>query len=196
MALLKALAKRYDKCQYLEIGTWRGESVANVSSVAQQCVTIDLPDKELIKFGGFNSEHLKLRAFFSKELKNVTHIKHNSITFDYSSLGKKFDLIFVDGDHRYEGVKNDTKNVFKLLKDDNSVIVWHDYGVTSEKISWTVLAGILDGCPEDKRDRLYHVSNTRCAIYINKTLKAYFMKSPHLPNKYFEIKITGKRIDS
>src|SRR5437763_407119 len=43
LALLKGLAVSIPSCHYLEIGTWRGESVANVASVAKKCITINLP---------------------------------------------------------------------------------------------------------------------------------------------------------
>src|ERR1035437_747071 len=51
LALLKGLAKSKTDCMYFEIGTWRGESAAIVASAAKQCVTINLPDEEMIKIG-------------------------------------------------------------------------------------------------------------------------------------------------
>src|SRR6185295_321526 len=44
IALLKGLARRKKDCEYFEIGTWRGESVANVAVVAKHCITLNLPD--------------------------------------------------------------------------------------------------------------------------------------------------------
>jgi len=75
-------------------------------------------------------------------------------------------LIFIDGDHHSESIASDTANAFKLLKDENSVIVWHDYGIGTETVRWNVLAGILEGCPADKRNKLYHASNTICAFLL------------------------------
>lgn len=130
---------------------------------------------------------------FSKNLSNIKHIKHNSQTFDFSSIGK-FDLIFIDGDHSYEGVKKDTENVFKVLKNDNSIIVWHDYSnLTGNTINWGIFAGILDGCPKEMVKNLYHISNTMCAIYINKKLSGSKIPS-QIPNKTFTIDIDSKKI--
>src|SRR5438552_3056351 len=42
LALLKALAKTFQQCCYFEIGAWRGESVANVASVAKECISLSL----------------------------------------------------------------------------------------------------------------------------------------------------------
>lgn len=97
LAFLKSLARRYKNCRYLEIGTWRGESIANVSSVAEECVSISLSDKELLELG-VNQNHIKNQRFFSKKLPNVKHFEHDSLTFDFKTIGK-FDLIFVDGNH-------------------------------------------------------------------------------------------------
>ncbi|MEK6849970.1 MAG: class I SAM-dependent methyltransferase [Nanoarchaeota archaeon] len=194
IAFLMSLARQYKNCKYLEIGTWRGESLANVSKVAKECVSISLSDEELRKWG-HPEKYIKLQRFYSKGLKNVLHINHNSLTFDYSKLNKKFDLIFVDGDHRYTSVKIDTQNVFRLLKDENSVIVWHDCGADTEGVKWSVLAGILDGCPPEKRKNLYRVSNTMCAIYMTKKIKHEFLTFPQTPNKNFKIKINSRKLN-
>jgi len=193
LALLKGLAKKFKNCRYLEIGTWRGESIANVAKVAKKCVSISLSDEELKKFG-HNKNYIKLQRFFSKKFKNVEHISHNSHTYEYSKFKQGFDLIFIDGDHSYEGVKIDTQNMFKLLKDENSIIVWHDGGSNFENNRWSVLAAILDGCPPEKRKHLYRVSNTICTIYYPKKIKNSFLDYPNIPNKKFEIKINAKKL--
>ncbi len=188
LALLKGLAKSKTDCMYFEIGTWRGESAANVAGAAKHCVSLNLPDQEMLAMG-LDKKYVEAHRFFSKGLKNVTHIQANSQTFDYNSLNQKFDLIFIDGDHHYESVKNDTANAFKLLKDSNSIIVWHDYGNNPSDIRWDVLRGILDGTPPEKQSSLFRVSNTLCAIYTNQSLKANYPASNSNPDKYFTINI-------
>jgi predicted O-methyltransferase YrrM len=42
-----------------------------------------------------------------------------------SSFEKKFDIIYIDGDHSYEGVKKDVKNYLQFLNDDGFMI-FHD----------------------------------------------------------------------
>ena len=59
MIVLRALAARLSSCDYLEIGTWRGESVANVARVAVSCVTIDLPEDADRKSTRLNSSHIQ-----------------------------------------------------------------------------------------------------------------------------------------
>jgi predicted O-methyltransferase YrrM len=164
LALLKGLAGKFPQCSYFEIGTWRGESAANVASVAKECYTMDLPDDEKRELG-YDEEYISQHAVFSKNLPNVTHLKANSLYFDFASLNRKFDLIFIDGDHHYESVLNDTLKVFIHLLRDNSIVVWHDYAYNPEKVRYEVMAAILDGCPAQFHRNLYHVANTMCAVY-------------------------------
>lgn len=193
ICVLKLLAKNYKDCNYFEIGTWRGESIANVAQVAKRCVSLSLSDEEMHKIG-YGEKFTKVQRFFSNHLPNVEHLLHNSKTFDFSPHYKKFDLIFVDGDHSYEGVKADTENVFKLLKDEDSVIVWHDYTSQYEHIDWDVFAGILDGTRSDKRSNIYQVSNTLCAIYTTQKFISKNLDYPTVPDKEFTIAISAKKI--
>lgn len=192
IALLNSLASRIPDCAYLEIGTWRGESVANVARHAKKCVSLSLSETE-IRALGWSEDFIRTHRFFSDGLPNVQHLGHNSLTFDFSSLGEKFDLIFIDGDHTYEGVRSDTRNAFGLLKDDRSVIVWHDAGTTPENTRWDTLAGILDGCPPGCRPNLYRVSNTLCAIYWRGAARGAFPAVPRVPDKEFEISLSARR---
>lgn len=191
LALLNGLAKSKPNCSYFEIGTWKGESVANVARFAKHCVSLNLPDETMLQMG-LDKKYVELHRFFSNGLENVTHIQANSQTFNFSSLKEKFDLIFVDGDHHYESVKNDTVNAFKLLKDNDSTIVWHDYGNNPSDIRWDVFRGILDGTPAEKRGNLYRVSNTLCAIYTTKPIKAEIQEPFSKPDSYFSINIQDK----
>jgi len=191
--LLKKLAKKYPNCNYLEIGSWRGESLKNISEVAQHCTSLTLSPAEM-KSLGWSQGFVDVHAVFSKGLKNVTELLHNSRTFDFSKIGP-FDLIFIDGDHTYEGVLNDTKKTFDLRKSSSSVIVWHDYGYSTEIVRASVLKAILDGVPAEKHKNLYHVSNTLCAIYIEDgNFNTYQTKFPTYPNKTFSVKLKTSRI--
>jgi predicted O-methyltransferase YrrM len=192
-ALLKGLARRYDKCSYLEIGVWRGESMAGVAEITDDCVSLSLSDDEIRKWTK-NENYVAQNKFFLKNIHNITFVEENSLTYDFSKLGKKFDLIFVDADHSWSAVKSDTTNVFKLLKDENSIIVWHDYGHTPETVNWTTVAGILDGCPPEYKNHLYHVSNTKCAIFTREKLTSGYKQFPEIPNKVFEITIKAKKL--
>ncbi|MEC5143257.1 class I SAM-dependent methyltransferase [Chitinophaga sp. 212800010-3] len=196
IALLKALARSLDKCKYLEIGSFRGESIANVSEVAESCVSITLSRAEMIQLGA-SEEFVKVSGMFMNNLKNTTRIEANSLTFKFETLKDKFDLIFVDGDHSYGALKSDTRNVFPLLRDSNSVLAWHDYGNYTERVRYQVLAGILDGLPVEEHKHLYHVSNTMCAVYmknVNAKFKTSYINVNDYPNKEFSVTLNISKI--
>lgn len=191
LALLVSLARKYKVQNYLEIGTWRGESVANVASVVPNCYTLNLPDQTLREMG-LPDEYISAHRFFSSDLPNVTHLQGDSRSFDFKSPGKAFDLIFVDGDHHSEAVQTDTASVFSVVEPEKGIIVWHDYGINPEKIRWSVLYGILKGSPRGLHHRLFHVSNTLCAVFLPEAAGPFFstfLKTNAPPQKYFEVTI-------
>ena len=186
--LLKALCRQIPNCSYFEIGTWRGESVVNVAEVAKECFTLNLSKQDIANLG-LPKKYADLHGLLSKGKKNITHLHGDSLFFDFHKLNKKFDVIFIDGNHKYDFVKNDTEKVFKHLLKENSIVVWHDYAYHPEKVRSEILAGILDGIPEHFKESLYHVSNTMCAIYINKELKTSAPDFPLKPEKTYKVSL-------
>ncbi|MCX6272057.1 MAG: class I SAM-dependent methyltransferase [Bacteroidetes bacterium] len=188
LCLLKSLAMQIPDCRYFEIGTWRGESVANIAAVAKECVTLNL-SREEIRSIGYSSEYADAHFFFCQSLPNVKIIEDNTLHFPFHEVNEKFDLVFIDGDHHYDMVRHDTEKVFSHLVHDHSIVVWHDYAHNPEMPRFEVLAAILDGMPADKRATLYHVSNTLCAIWYPKTLKGNTLQYPHKPLGHFRVKL-------
>jgi hypothetical protein len=190
--VLKQFAQIFNDCQYLEIGSLRGESLANVAEVAKNCVGVSLGPNQM-RQRGYSQDLINVLNFYSNGILNVKHIEADSTTFNFKTLNQKFDLIFVDGDHRYHGVLNDTQKVLPLRKDENSIVVWHDYSDSTEDVSYEVFNGILDGISADKHKNLYHISNTLCAVYIeNNELPTFSLKSYKKPNKNFKVSLSGK----
>jgi predicted O-methyltransferase YrrM len=187
--LLKLLAEKFQECSYFEIGTWRGESAANVASVAKEVLTMNL-SAEQMREKNWEEQYIRLHGFFSKGIKNIEHLAGDSLVFDFSSLKKKFDLIFIDGDHHYSSVKKDTESCFALRKNEKSIVVWHDYGASTETVRWEVLLGILDGLPKEAHKHLYTVSNSLCAIYYPYEIQTIQPAYPQTPAKNFKINIS------
>lgn len=198
--LLKNLAKKLQVQHYFEIGTWRGESVANVAQVVPECTTLNLPREEILKILP-SEEYADLHGFFSKQNSNIHQIWGNSINFDFTPYQHQCDMVFIDGDHHYEAVKADTIHAVDLLRDQHSIIVWHDYAMNPEMIRWSVFAGILDGLPQSMHHRLFHVSNTLCAIYLPESIQEIHvegLKPLHIyekPDHYFEIGLKVVKIE-
>ncbi|MBC7862840.1 MAG: class I SAM-dependent methyltransferase [Bacteroidia bacterium] len=186
--LLKIMAEKISDCSFFEIGTWRGESAANVAQIAKEVFTLNLSVEEMRK-KNWDEQYIKLHGFFSKEIKNIHHLEGDSLTYNFSALQKKFDVIFIDGDHHYASVKKDTESCFALRKNEKSIIIWHDYGASTETTRWEVLRGILDGLPKEEHKHLYSVSNSLCAVYYPYPVNSYFPEYPQTPKNNFSVKI-------
>ncbi len=188
LLLLKTAAMHFPNCSYFEIGTWRGESVANIASIAKECYTLNLSSSEL-KSLNLDNDYISQIGLFSKQFKNVTHLEGNSLHYDFSKLNKKFDLIFIDGNHHYEYVFNDTKKVFESLIHENSIVVWHDYAYNPEKIRSEVASAILDAVPEHLHQFLYHPEGTMSALYIHRVIKGKTFKNHMIPDNLYYITV-------
>jgi predicted O-methyltransferase YrrM len=192
LALLKKLARMIPHCSYFEIGTWRGESVANVASVAENCFTFNLSKEEMKKMG-LNQRYIDLHGYYSKNIPNITHVEGNTLSFDFQSLNRKFDLIFIDGDHHFEMVKHDTEKVLSHLIHGRSVIVWHDYARNPETVRFEVLAGILRGCDPSFHRHIFHIAHTLCAVYLPGQAGGKRLDVPVEPNGAFKVDIQFKK---
>ena len=188
LALLKKLARRIPNCSYFEIGTWRGESVANVAAVAETCMTLSLSEVEMKELG-MNQSYINMHRFFSRNISNIVHLEGNSLTYDFQLLKQKFDLIFIDGDHRSEMVKNDTEKVFRHLVHENTVVVWHDYARNPETVRFEVLAGILEGCPPSMHKNIFHIAHTLCAVFLPGQTGGKRLVVPVEPSGSFQVDI-------
>ena len=189
LLLLRALARRVSGCRYLEIGTWRGESAANVAAVAAEVCTLNLSDTEMRALG-LPERYIALHGFFSKPLPNVRHLHGNSATYNFAALSGPFDVIFIDGDHRYEAVRTDTARVFEHLVGPTTVVVWHDANRQPGEPRWEVLAGLLDGLPAAAPGQLVQVENTLCALYSPTLLPTHAPDPLADPTTWFEVTLT------
>jgi predicted O-methyltransferase YrrM len=189
--LLKSLSAQISNCRYFEIGTWRGESVSNVADTGAECYTLNLSNEEIVALTG-DKRYADLHGFFSHGRKNIHHLFGNSKAFNFGQFEDKFDLIFIDGDHQYDFVKNDTAKVFENLVHDDSIVVWHDYAYHPERVRPEVLAGILDGLPQELHQYLYHVSNTMCAVFTKQKFQTFTFESPAKPRMVYKVEVSIK----
>lgn len=132
LRLLISLLKKRKLNTVVEIGTYKGGTFYAWCKIAEPnatLVSIDLPKgpfgggytlKKLKKFRGYNRKNQKL--YF---LRKDSHKKSTKKGLIRILKDRKIDLLMIDGDHRYEGVKEDWKLYSPLVK-KNGLIVFHD----------------------------------------------------------------------
>ena len=116
----------------LEIGCYDGGTTASLSHITKNLITIDQPnparfDTNKYNFGDsniFGTELLKTLTKFNY----ISGDSHSKNTYDKVVellMGNKLDLLFIDGDHSYEGVKKDFE-MYSCLVKDGGLIAFHD----------------------------------------------------------------------
>jgi predicted O-methyltransferase YrrM len=129
--LLRLFAKHEPKF-LLEIGTAKGGTLfllARVSSPDAMIISIDLPSG---RFGGGYPEWRKtFYELFATCRQNIHLIREDSHALATLNMvkkalkGRKLDLLFIDGDHTYKGVKRDFEMYNKLVT-KGGIIAFHD----------------------------------------------------------------------
>lgn len=131
------LVKCANKAQYImEIGTARGGTLYAFCKVAPNNATIislDLPNGPY--GGGYDNQHKEIYKTFAHDQQTLHLVQANShspetVTIIKTILGSnKLDFLFIDGDHTYDGVKQDFEMYAELVKPGGAIafhdICWH-----------------------------------------------------------------------
>jgi hypothetical protein len=132
LVILLKIAVCTEPKRVMEIGSYRGYTalfLAQHISPDARIVTIDRqPD---------HGEAYRKTSFAGMIERRVGDVDRAMFERDESA---SYDLIFVDADHSYESVRNDTELVLPLLA-PTGFIVWHDYA------NWGYFSG-QNGVPE------------------------------------------------
>ncbi len=116
----------------LEIGTALGGTLYLFTKAADSdavIMTIDLPRGPF--GGGYPMWKLPLYKSFAKGQQRIDLIRgdsHSSVSFEQVKMilgGKKLDFLFIDGDHKYEGVRRDYE-MYGPLTREGGLIAFHD----------------------------------------------------------------------
>lgn len=97
---------------------------------------------------------------------NITLMVQNSRTLDYDSLGD-IGVIFIDGDHSYEGVKADTEKAlaYAQKRGKPTLIMWHDYN--EHHPAWVRVKAYIDNEVAPNHDLAYYESTWTVALVVN-----------------------------
>jgi SAM-dependent methyltransferase len=106
----------------LEIGSFKGRSTICLAQSALEVVSVDPHD-------GQSTLTVKVDTY-SDCIRNVDRYELDNVEFVRGTIEDvtdgNFDLIFIDGDHRYDAVTNDIQHALRLLAPDG-LIAFHDY---------------------------------------------------------------------
>lgn len=116
----------------LEIGTYDGGTLFFLSKFANPNATIITIDLPIIRQGvGYSPTKLPFYKSFKSRKQKLYFIRDNSQSITAVKKvkkilkNKKIDVLFIDGDHTYKGVKKDFKNFNPFVK-KGGLIALHD----------------------------------------------------------------------
>lgn len=148
-----------------EIGTYTGETslvMARNSDIATKIFTLDLPLNEIqsVEEGGYIPGSCFQGSVFAPK---IQQLYGRSESFDFSPYFGKCDLVFIDGDHRFEFVKRDTEKALKMVRPGGR-IVWDDYRFIPEHIGCRGVSDYLHSI-SDRYD-VRQIEGTRLATLV------------------------------
>jgi len=172
--MIKTISNSISKARVLEIGVFKGEFFeyiienCNIGSIDG----VDLfegntcsgnVDGNNLTWCDIGKSYLELTNKY-KDMLNVRLYKMYSSQYLKSIPDNFYDIIYLDGDHNYNGVKDDLENAFLKIK-DGGYIMGHDYEMNMAKAkkayyfgvkqavdefcikkNQTILAKAMDGC--------------------------------------------------
>lgn len=134
--VLVALMKKSCATRVFEFGTYKGVSTTQLALNIPEggmIFTLDLPeDHPAYSLSISKAEERKIAAEGEKGilipsdlLSKVTFLQADSALFDTTPYRQSMDMVFVDGAHSYDYVKNDTEKGLEMLR-TGGIIAWHD----------------------------------------------------------------------
>ena len=155
--LIKEICKRSVSPKVLEIGVFKGEFL---DYIVNNCSIYSIDGVDLFQgescsgdVNGNNVVHYNLANSYyelTDKYKNssiVKLIKSDSSSYLKTIDNDYYDIIYIDGDHSYEGVKNDLINAYNKIK-NSGYIMGHDYEMNMKKAQNTYNFGVKQAVDE------------------------------------------------
>lgn len=120
-----------------EFGTFDGRTTIHLALNAPDdalTYTLDIQSGDF-EFSNDNIYFEKIRVgeqvFASSVGSKIVMLTGDSKTFDFSSFMENVDFVFIDADHSYAAVINDSEIACKMVR-PGGIVVWHDYLLISD----------------------------------------------------------------
>jgi hypothetical protein len=184
MVYVCAIARAVGARRIFEIGTYRGQTTCALAEVCPEAeiFTLNLPPEADTRYAPFLGWYIRRSPF----QKRIRQLFCDSRLFDTGPYRGSMDLVFVDGDHSYDAVKNDTAKALELLR-PGGVVIWHDFAGKCP--------GVIRFLDEFSMSRpLFHIRKTCLAVLmdgVDATQKELAPMDPSLEEKEFS---TGAKI--
>jgi predicted O-methyltransferase YrrM len=132
LSLVEFIQKTNSPKVVLEIGTARGGTLwlwCNISDRHGKIISIDLPFGEF--GGGYSIEEQNRFATFQQGDQQMFFVRNDSHSPETEQVlieilgNETIDLLFIDGDHSYDGVREDYYRYGKYVRDEG-LVIFHD----------------------------------------------------------------------
>ena len=167
-AVIAALCSLLQCKTFFEFGTERGKTTWTVARNNPETAlyTLDLPSQEAAHEAKLEMTDPHLFRYWDRgsafantqEDERIKRLSGDSASFDYAPYEGKMDMVYVDGSHSYEYVKNDTEAAFRLLS-PSGAILWDDYP------DYPGVYRYLNDLARQTSEPFFHFSATRLALY-------------------------------
>lgn len=145
LTLLAYTAQLYQIKRFFEIGTFKGTTALAIALNMHpegHVYTLDIPvippdltghDREYCQPENVGSAFKDIPELQNK----ITQLWGDSRYFGFSQFYNRMDMVFVDGDHKYETIVSDLNNALKMIKPDG-IVVCHDFAVWRPEVMQAV----------------------------------------------------------
>jgi predicted O-methyltransferase YrrM len=150
-----------------EFGTYRGQTTCGLASIAEDVTvwTLNLPPESSDRYSEYIGQFIKTSPCRSR----IQQLYADSCAFDTTPYRDSMDFVFVDADHSYPAVENDTEKALQMLR-KGGAIVWHDYAAKSP--------GVYKFIEEFSRERsVFRIKDTCLIVYLDGIDAEKFEKS-------------------
>lgn len=155
--------KQEDPIEVIEIGTYKGGSTVLLAAAGAHVTSIDnYSSKTFVEYDYDPIEDVKKLISDSKLNANIKLIKADSR--NYKNADMECDILFIDGDHSYDGVKSDYYKWIHTLKEKGHLI-FHDSCIAREKA--TGVEGVMKFMKEIPYRKFHQVGSITHFVKIN-----------------------------
>jgi len=155
--MLQYYCNKLTNPKLLEIGVFKGDFL---DYLVKHCKTGSIDAVDLFEgvtcsgdVDGNNVEHYDIGKSYTELLTKYTGMptiqlfKSDSVKFLQSKEDNTYNIIYIDGDHSYNGVKNDLINAFSKIK-NGGYIMGHDYEMNMKKARNNYNFGVKEAVDE------------------------------------------------